>query len=226
MAATVLIPMRVAAGAMCTKNVSTLSSDGRINDGFIRTFTGLKFYHLNPQPDAMCIEDIAHSLSHTCRFVGMCREFYSVAQHSVLCSWIVPPEHAQWALQHENEESWYGDWASPMKFLPGFDGARAMAKQAQAVSMVKFGLPATEPAAVKAADMLLLVTEQRDLMPHSDSSFPGITPLPYKIVPWSCRKAERVFLLRFAELTGVELRWFERWYLRWIRGGWAPQITT
>jgi uncharacterized protein len=201
--------------------LSTLSSDGRLDDGFIRTFTGLKFQHSNPQPEMICVQDIAHALSQLCRYAGHCRTFYSVGQHVVYCSWITPPEHALWALCHDGEEFATVDLPSPFKHLPGMEAFRTYANAIQKVIIAKFGLPATEPAAVKAADMLLLVTEQRDLMPHSDSSFPGIAPLKQRIIPWSCRKAERVFLLRFAELTGAKLSVWQRLYLWYVRGNWG-----
>ena len=51
---------------------------------WIQTYTGVKFYPLNPCMDDIDIIDIAHSLSLQCRFTGHLSEFYSVAQHSVM----------------------------------------------------------------------------------------------------------------------------------------------
>src|SRR5258708_3128752 len=65
-----------------------------VRRAWIITYTGLKFYHLNPQPDMVTVEDIAHSLSQLCRWTGHSRFFYSVAQHSVYASQICPPEDA------------------------------------------------------------------------------------------------------------------------------------
>jgi hypothetical protein len=50
---------------------------------WIETFTGKQFWALDPRPDDICIEDIAHALSNICRFNGHCKHFYSVAQHSI-----------------------------------------------------------------------------------------------------------------------------------------------
>src|ERR1700693_75116 len=58
---------------------------------WIQTFTGRQFWPLDPRPEEVCIEDIAHGLSNECRFAGQCRSFYSVAQHSVLCARNVLP---------------------------------------------------------------------------------------------------------------------------------------
>ncbi len=53
---------------------------------WIQTFTGKKFFPLTPDPELICIEDIAHSLSMQCRYNGHSKQFYSVAQHSVILS--------------------------------------------------------------------------------------------------------------------------------------------
>lgn len=42
----------------------------------IVTRSGLYFDFENPTPDMICIEDIAHALSHLCRYTGHTREFY------------------------------------------------------------------------------------------------------------------------------------------------------
>src|ERR1019366_6096193 len=60
----------------------------------IRTYTGILFDFEEPEASPICIEDIAHSLSLLCRFAGHCREFYSVAEHSIRVSYVCPEEHA------------------------------------------------------------------------------------------------------------------------------------
>lgn len=205
--------------------MQTVVEDGRRTDGYIRTFTGRKVFIANPSPDSIIIEDMAHSLSQMCRFTGHCKVFYSVAQHSVYVSWICAPEHALWGLLHEGGEQHFSDVSTIGKRLPGMEAYRAYEANSRTITAVKFGLQANEPPEVKTADNLLLVTEQRDLMWGGERSS-QLQPLNHRIKPWSCRKAERVFLLRFAELTGAPLRWYESWYLHWIRKGWTPQITT
>lgn len=51
---------------------------------YMTTYTGLRFYPFHPRREDVRIEDIAHHLALTCRWSGAVREFYSVAQHSVL----------------------------------------------------------------------------------------------------------------------------------------------
>ena len=58
--------------------------------GWIQTFTGKKFSPLEPRREDIDILDIAHSRSMQCRFNGHCRQFYSVAEHSVRVARILP----------------------------------------------------------------------------------------------------------------------------------------
>ena len=53
---------------------------------YITTVTGKHFYPLNPIPQNIDIEDIAHALSLICRANGHFKHFYSVAQHSIACA--------------------------------------------------------------------------------------------------------------------------------------------
>ena len=70
-----------------------LSSMDRL-DGFIGTFSGLRFWPLDPDPAKILIEDIAHALAHQCRFGGHASKFYSVAEHSVHVSHLCLPDDA------------------------------------------------------------------------------------------------------------------------------------
>jgi len=53
---------------------------------YITTVTGIHFYPLNPNPDDIDINDIAHALSLICRANGHFKYFYSVAQHCIACA--------------------------------------------------------------------------------------------------------------------------------------------
>lgn len=61
--------------------------------------------------------DLARGLARACRFAGQCDAFYSVAQHCVLASFHVPPEHALHALLHDAAEAYLGDLTGPLKRL-------------------------------------------------------------------------------------------------------------
>jgi len=52
----------------------------------ITTYTGRHFHPLHPDPKDICVEDIAHALSLTCRGNGQVRIFYSVAEHCIACA--------------------------------------------------------------------------------------------------------------------------------------------
>lgn len=168
----------------------------------ILTASGKYFNFLQPTADTVDIETIAHALSHICRYTGHVREFYSVAQHSVLVSYLVPREHALAGLLHDAAEAYIGDVAAPLKqLLPDY---KVIEQRVEAVVLAKFGLPAYLPTCVKLADMIALATEQRDLMPaHDDvwASIEGVQPDGLVTVPHSPKYAKTLFLQRFYELV-------------------------
>lgn len=82
---------------------------------WMQTYTGRKFWPLNPRAEEVYIEDIAHSLALSCRFNGHCKVFYSIAQHSVLVSQIVKPTQQLIALLHDSAEAYLGDIIRPIK---------------------------------------------------------------------------------------------------------------
>lgn len=116
---------------------------------FILTLSGKKFDYINSTIDDIDIEDIAGALSNICRFAGHLSEFYSVAQHSVLCSQLVEPEFAFEALMHDAAEAYCLDIPAPLKaLLPDY---RLIETRTDHLIRLKFGLPLDETYLVKYA---------------------------------------------------------------------------
>lgn len=131
---------------------------------WIQTFTGKKFYPLEPNINDICVEDIAHSLSMQCRFVGHSKQFYSVAQHSVAMvnGWFPGPENkdlAKYALLHDASEAYLSDLPRPLKHLPQFQFYRDAEKHLSELIYIRFGLNPIEPEAIKKADWEILCEE-------------------------------------------------------------------
>ena len=169
---------------------------------WILTHTGKKFYPLDPDPSLIDIEDIAHSLSLLCRYNGHCHSFYSVAEHSVRLSYVVPPEDAFWGLMHDAGEAYFSDLPRPIKNQ--FPRFRTLEDSLVEVIMKKYGLGPKMPPAVKKADDILLVTELRDIMPKSPVEIPyDVEPLAETIEPWGPSEAKTAFLKRFDELMSL-----------------------
>lgn len=179
--------------------MNTPEKSPRHGDWF-QTFTGLQFYPGDPRPEDVRIEDIAHALANVCRFAGHCREFYSVAQHSVLVSQIVPEEHALRGLLHDASEAYIHDITRPMKRLPEMSFYRDLEHRTMAAIHAAFGITGDEPASIKVADNCVLMTERRDLLTVQRDWSWRAEPLLMRIVALPPHKAEELFLERFVEL--------------------------
>ncbi|GAB9224901.1 hypothetical protein BDS110ZK18_67100 [Bradyrhizobium diazoefficiens] len=171
-------------------------------EGWIQTYTGRKFWPLDPRPEDVHIEDIAHALAMQCRFGGHCLRFYSNAEHSVLVSRF-SGDDALAGLLHDGSEAYLLDMLSPIKqFMPDYKAAE---KRCQAAVYRAFGLPEVTPPAVKLADRRVLRTERMQVM--ADTGEPWVVdseqPLDTEIVGLAPLHARGLFLERFAELTGI-----------------------
>ncbi len=164
------------------------------------------FDFLTPEKSDFEIEDIAHALANLCRFTGHTRQFYSVAQHCVLASDIVPPDDARAALCHDAAEAFLGDVSRPLKtLLPDY---KRLEKSVEAEVFLRLGVALPLPESVHVADLVMLATERRDLMPDDGVAWgvlQHVTPLQSPIEPWSSVEAESRFLRRWAELTGERI---------------------
>jgi hypothetical protein len=92
-------------------------SDPWERSGVIETYTGESFDLFSPDPADVRLLDIAAGLAHTCRFGGHCREFYSVALHSLHVSRELPddPRLQLLGLFHDAGEAYVGDVPRPLK---------------------------------------------------------------------------------------------------------------
>lgn len=151
---------------------------------WILTHSGVKFDLINPRPEDVNIEDIAWALSNICRFAGHTSRFYSVAEHSVYMSRVVPPDMANYALFHDAAEAYTGDIIRPMKTKENSEREDKILS----VILERFGIlkpSSTMKAEVKIADNRMLLTERLALLPGYKGSptwFPGFEGLePFNI---------------------------------------------
>ncbi len=175
----------------------------------IQLSNGLYFDFLDPDPDVLDIWTIANALAKICRFTGQLPgdAIYSVAQHSVIVSYLVPPEDAMYGLMHDAAEALVGDVAAPLKqLLPAYKEIEHRAEYAVAVA---FDLPTALPPTVKRADLVALATEKRDLMPSHPEPWPcldGIQPHAGYIDPWQPSYAAIHYHARLLQLLSTTHR--------------------
>lgn len=176
----------------------------RKNFTHIYTHSGKLVDVENVDPEQLDIRDIAEALSKQCRYGGQCHRFYSVAEHSVLMSYLVPPEDAFAALMHDATEAYVVDVPRGVKNAIGGEYARVEANVWRGL-VKKFGLPSVLPASVKYMDNAILLAEKEQIMHPSIPPWlvgMGFEKPEVEIEGWEPTLARYRFLKRFFELTG------------------------
>jgi len=169
---------------------------------WMQVASGRPFWPFDPRADEVHLDDIAHGLSMLCRFGGHTKRFYSVAEHSVWCSLIVPREHAMQALMHDATEAYCVDIPRPLK--------RGLSNYAEIEAGIweavceRFGLVRDLHESVKVADNAMCLAEARQIMsrPEIGWSATGIAA-DVTVQCWSPDEAKRRFLERFAILAAL-----------------------
>lgn len=169
----------------------------------ITTLSGRLFDILKPEEYEFDVEEIGTALSNLCRYTGHVNRFYSVAEHSVLVSRIVPDRVALSALFHDASEAYLGDVSSPLKkLLPEY---RAIEERVQQAIFNYFGLSYPIPDVVHEADKRMYWKERqtvadngiRDKVWHQDLR----ATRKVEAVGMAPHMAKRMFLARYRELT-------------------------
>jgi hypothetical protein len=157
-----------------------IMDEGRIGN-WIQTYSGIRFYLLDPRAEEVNAYDIAHALSNYCRFTGHTKEFYSVGTHSILCADLARKDSMSvkiqlYCLLHDGSEAYLGDIARPLKaMLPNYV---EMEDKVQEAVYEAFGLPQPtdeEWKTVKHYDDFMLANEIGQLMINSEDF--GIEPI-------------------------------------------------
>ena len=184
---------------------------------WIQTYTGKKFFPLDPDPDQICIEDIAHALSNVCRYAGHSNRFYSVAQHSIM---LAEEFFSGWqykfvALLHDASEAYLGDIPRPLKHHPDFAFYRDAEAVLQQMIFDKFYGPIRSDdywdqkwwtdttAKIKQYDSAMIAHEARVFLEplHPEFRLPEPYIAQLKFEPWYPQTAKDRFLQLYHRLV-------------------------
>lgn len=164
---------------------------------WMQTSSGRQFWPLDPRPEEIHIEDIAHALGMLCRYGGQCLRFYSVAEHCVLMARAAPAEYKLAALLHDASEAYLSDVIRPIK--PHLSNYLEIEARLERAIAERFGLTWPMPAEVKRLDTAILADERDQAMapppvPWSQTTEP---PLGVTLQFWTPKRAREVFMCAF-----------------------------
>lgn len=177
-----------------------------MNPTYIQTFSGRRVDIFDPSTWQFQIIDIAHALSNLCRFTGHTKRFYSVAEHSIHVSTLVPEHLKLVAMLHDASEAYLADIPRPIKQHGSFYSYRQIERDLTTMILKQWTWFTELPKQVHDADMAVLSIEAKILMGNCHD-WPGImqdtSGVDININCWTPEQARKKFLTRFAELESV-----------------------
>ena len=175
----------------------------------IKTYRGIFFDPLNPNPEDIDIVDISHALSMLCRANGHSPVFYSVAQHSINCRKEALARGYSHRVQlacllHDASEAYLSDITRPVKAeLPKYLEIEKPLQNAIGNKWIQPSLTDDELQLVFQIDDIMLCHEFLSLM--NKHLFPVITALKTHPTFDFCDfdQVEKEYLLSFHQLIGA-----------------------
>ena len=162
---------------------------------------GNRFFDiLKPEEHDYDIDCIATALSNICRYTGHVDKFYSVAEHSVLVSKLVPEKYALEGLLHDASEAFLGDVSSPLKkLLPDYKRIENNVQKAMADF---YGLVYPYPNEIHEADKRMYWNERKTVAPGPDALWHQEFGAARKVTAsgMTPTMAKRYFLSRYKEI--------------------------
>jgi hypothetical protein len=153
------------------KVAEVLGDDGVAPPHLKEMSSGALVDPLDPDPELVFVEDVAHNLARIPRFAG-CAETY-VVNHALIVAGLLlserrPARVVLHGLLHDAHEAYLGDVARPIKYMPEMAFYREACDHVQSTIYQALGLPwptEEEAGAVKRADDVSLVVEARGALP-------------------------------------------------------------
>jgi len=194
-----------------------MSSPSTINkdDLFIELYGDSKWYP-SRSDNEITVYQVAHSLSSLARFTGHANRIngnvYTVAEHSVKVSYLVP---TLTALMHDAHESIVNDLSKPVKVFVG-SGYNKLEDSAEAQFARIFGLERPMSPEIKEADIHMVLIEAFDLLvsqgkdwgyyeKERDEAMKLYIEQPeLRAECWSPEVAYEKFMVRYMDLTETE----------------------
>lgn len=179
----------------------------KVGGGTITTYTGLQFDPLDPVPETIRIQDIAHALSLLCRGNGHVKTFYSVGQHCLAAAKEAAARGDSrrvilGALLHDATECYLSDVPHPYKVnMPKYRELEDRLLQAVLERFLGGPFTLEEAAEVEQIDRALMYSDLHHLMDHPenrDQEGTLLRPVDYRMRP-------------FGEVEQEYLAWYRKY---------------